>query len=198
MRKVVKLGSSYHVCVGAERHFYSVPYKYIGQMIKVMWDVEFVEIYVESTFVWRHDRSLVPYGYTTEKIHMPEAHLAYEHNRSQNAATLIDRAMRIGPFTQWAVENILQHTTFPQQAYGTCNGVLSLGKTYGYSRLESAAALLKSETGKASYKTLLNILKNHRDKTAVNTIISTLPHNENVRGAAAYKEIVTLKKDSQL
>ena len=28
---------------------------------------------------------------------MPEAHLAYEHNRSQNAATLIDCAQRVGP-----------------------------------------------------------------------------------------------------
>lgn len=36
MRKEVKLGASYHVCVGSERHFYSVPYKYVGQMVKVM------------------------------------------------------------------------------------------------------------------------------------------------------------------
>jgi len=36
MRKEVKLGASYHVCVGTERHFYSVPCKYVGQMVKVM------------------------------------------------------------------------------------------------------------------------------------------------------------------
>ena len=29
MRKEVKLGASYHVCVGSERHFYSVPCKYV-------------------------------------------------------------------------------------------------------------------------------------------------------------------------
>ena len=94
-----------------------------------MWDVTSVEIYAEGKLVWTHDRKYDPYGYTTVKEHMPESHLAYEHNRSQNAATLIDRARRVGPFTKWAVENILQHTTFPQQAYGTCNGVLSLGRT---------------------------------------------------------------------
>ena len=32
------------------------------------------------------------------------------------------------------------------QAYGTCNGVLSLGRIYGYDRLESAAALMKALT----------------------------------------------------
>ena len=69
------------------------------------------------------------YGYTTVKEHMPESHLAYEHNRAQNAATLIERAQRVGPFTRWAVENILQRTSFPQQAYRRCNGVLLL-RTY--------------------------------------------------------------------
>ena len=59
------------------------------------------------------DRKYDQYGYTTVKEHMPESHLASEHNRSQNAATLIDRAQRVGPFTRWAVEDILQHTTFP-------------------------------------------------------------------------------------
>ena len=193
MRKEVKLGASYHVCVGSERHFYSVPCKYVGQMVKVMWDVTSVEIYAEGKLVWTHDRKYDPYGYTTEKSHMPEAHLAYEHNRSQNAAMLIDRAQRVGPFTKWAVENILQRTTFPQQAYGTCNGVLSLGRTYGYDRLESAAALMKAETGKAGYKLLAGILKSNRDKAAANTIISTTPQNDNVRGASAYRSIVSPK-----
>lgn len=196
MRKEVKLGASYHVCVGSERHFYSVPYKYVGQTVKVMWDVMSVEIYAEGKLVWTHDRKYEPYGYTTEKEHMPESHLAYEHNRSQNAATLIDRAQRVGPFTKWAIENILQRTTFPQQAYGTCNGVLSLGRTYGYDRLESAAALLKAEAGKAAYKLLANILRNNRDKAAANTIISTTPQNDNVRGASAYRGIFS-PKDGQ-
>ena len=91
------------------------------------------------------------YGYTTVKEPIPESHLAYEHNRAQNAATQIDRAQRVGPFTMWAVEDILQRTIFPQQAYGRCNGVLLL-RTYGYDRLGAAAALIKAETGKAVYQ----------------------------------------------
>jgi hypothetical protein len=197
MRKEVKLGSSYHVCIGSERHFYSVPYKYVGQTVKVMWDIERVEIYADSKLVCVHDRSMIPYGYSTEPAHMPDAHLAYQHDKSPNAATLIDRALRIGPSTAWAVENILQCTTFPQQAYRTCNGVLSLGKNYGYDRLETAAALMKSETGKAGYRTLANILKNNRDKAAANEIVSSTPYNPCVRGANAYKSIVSPSNDEQ-
>lgn len=51
MRKEVKLGATYHVCVGSERHFYSVPFKYVGQMVKVMWDVQDVEVYVGQELV---------------------------------------------------------------------------------------------------------------------------------------------------
>ena len=83
-----------------ERHFYSVPYKYVGQMVKVMWDAEFVEVYVGDDRVAFHQRSLVPYGYATSDDHMPENHTAYEAGQGQNAATLIERGMRIGAVRQ--------------------------------------------------------------------------------------------------
>ena len=50
---------------------------------------------------------------------------------------------------------------------------------------------MKAETGKAGYKLLSNILKNNRDKAAANTIISTTPQNDNVRGASAYRSILS-------
>lgn len=45
-RKEVKQTGTYHVYVGAERHMYSVPFKYVGQMVKVFLDVEQVEVVV--------------------------------------------------------------------------------------------------------------------------------------------------------
>lgn len=53
MRKDVKLDASYHVCLDSKHHFYSVPYKYVGQMVKVMWDVTPVEIYAEGNLCGR-------------------------------------------------------------------------------------------------------------------------------------------------
>ena len=47
---------------------------------------------------------------------------------------------------------------------------------------------MKAETGKAGYKLLAGILKSNRDKAAANTIISTTPQNDNVRGASAFKK----------
>lgn len=196
MRKEVKLGATYHVCVGSERHFYSVPYKYVGQIVKVMWDVQYVEVYVNDELVCVHNRSFVPYGYTTEKAHMPEQHLAYEHRKEVNAAKLLEWGANIGPSVRLVIEDILRRTTFPQQAYGKCSGVLGLAKKYGKARLEHACAKLMEAGTAASYKSPCNMLKNNRDlERDGNGTVSRTPFNDNVRGAAAYKSVLNSRKE---
>lgn len=198
MRKEVKLSSTYHVCVGSERHFYSVPFKYVGQKVRVMWDVQSVEVYVGMQCVCMHHRSNIPYGYTTEKFHMPENHTAYEHRKEQNAATIIERGARIGMSVEWAVTDIFEKTTFPQQAYGKCNGLLALAKKYGKQRLEHACKIMKEETQAASYKVLCNILKNSLDLTAEgHETVSVTPYNDCVRGASEYTSVSCIGKEAK-
>lgn len=190
MRKEVKLSSTYHVCVGSERHFYSVPFKYVGQKVKVMWDVATVEVYSGDTLICAHPRSHIPYGYSTEKAHMPERHTAYEQQREVNAATLIEWGCRIGPSVGLFIEDILKRTTFPQQAYGKCNGVLALAKKYGHARLDNACAILVEQGTSPSYKSLRTMLKTRSDLSRLNSgKVSHVPFNEQVRGAEAYASI---------
>jgi len=198
LRKEVKLGSTYHVCVGSERHFYSAPHTHIGQELKVPWDAEFVEIYPGDELLFCHDRSMAPYGYSTEKIHMPENHKAYEHSKEMNAAKLIDWGAYVGPSVKWAIESVLRGTTFPQHAYGKCTGILSLAKTYGRSRLETACSMLMEQSVNVTYSSLRNILKNNRDLMEDGEgAISRTPYNENVRGASAYTSISKNDKEGK-
>ena len=137
-----------------------------------------------------HDRSMVAYGYSTEKIHMPESHKAYEHSKEMNAAKLIDWGTSIGPSVRWAIETVLRSTTFPQQAYGRCTGILSLARTYSRSRLETACSMLMEQSVNVTYSALRNILKNNRDLVEEGDgTISRIPYNENVRGASNYTSI---------
>jgi transposase len=196
-RKQVKLSASYHVCVGRERHFYSVPYKYVGQTVKVMWNVETVEVFVADELVCAHRRSLVPYGYSTEKTHMPDSHLAYERRKEVNAAKLIEWGANIGSSVKWAIEDLLQTTTFPQQAYQRCSSILALAKRFSRQRLETACRMLKEEGGAVTYKALESILKNKRDIKEGTHIVSTLPLNPNVRGAKAYQSVALDRKEGE-
>lgn len=186
MRKEVKLGSSYHVCVGSERHFYSVPYKYVGQTVKVMWDVATVEVYSGADLVCMHARSMVPYGYSTEAVHMPPNHLAYQSQKGENAATLIERGRRIGANVGKAIESVLRTAAFPQQAYGRCNGIMSLAGKYGRVRLDNACRIMAEHVRSVSYAALRDMLQNNRDLD-YGEIASTTPYNNNVRGAEAYR-----------
>ena len=40
-----KVARNYHVRIGPEQHYYSVPYTWIGQRVKVVYDVDHVEVY---------------------------------------------------------------------------------------------------------------------------------------------------------
>ena len=121
---------------------------------------------------------------------MPESHQAYEHGREVNAATLIEWGARIGPSVKWAVKDILRRTTFPQQAYGRCSGLLALGRKYGIQLLDRACAMQREQSGTASYQSLRNMLRNNMNLSVEpGGIVSRTPHNDNVRGIAAYKSV---------
>lgn len=193
-RKETTLGPTYHVCVGNEHHMYSVPYQYVGQKVKVMWDVNTVEVYVGSQLVCSHIRSTTRYGYSTNKDHMPEGHKAYERSKEYNAAAILEKAGFIGQGARWMVESLLNRTRFPQQAYGNCQAVLSLTHQYGTERVDKACLLIKNKTGHASLTVLANILKNNRDGMMDKSTTST-PPNSDVRGAAAYTSVFNDRKE---
>ena len=165
-------------------------------MVTVMWDMEYVEVFLGTMRLCVHRRSYEAYGYTTDKNHMPESHKAYERNREYNAAALIERAGFIGQSMKWVVEAMLSKTRFPQQAYMHCNAALALVKEYGRDRLEHACQMMKTETSTASLKVLSNILKNNRDLAEQQQdAMTSLASGDDVRGEAHYARIVGRKED---
>lgn len=191
-RKAFTVSSSYHVSVGSEKHSYSIPYEHVAQKASVVWDMESVEIYVSDKRVATHTRSFKKNGYTTLDEHMPPAHLAYKRSREYNAAAMRNRASVIGVRTVEAIERILSSRIFPQQAYKSCHGVFSLAAKYGAKRMEAACEHILSQSNSISYDMLRNVLEKKIDCAAAegtNRILSTLPQNDDVRGAEVYRNI---------
>lgn len=94
---------------------------------------------------------------------MPDSHLAYKRDREQNAAKLLERASYAGHYVEWAAGDVLAKSRFPQQVYGTCNAILSLGRTYSNARLDNACRLLTEKSVSVTYRILSEMLKNNRD-----------------------------------
>ena len=106
-----------------------------------------------------------------------------------NAASIISRASFIGPSVKWVTETMLTKAQFPQQAYGKCQAVMSLVKTYGSDRVENACHMMMTETSIASLRVLTNILKNNRDLAMKDSSPSSALYNDNVRGANAFTKV---------
>jgi transposase len=191
-RKDFTVSSSYHVSVGSEIHSYSIPYQYVSQKARVVWDMETVEIYVSNKRVAIHVRSFVQYGYTTQSDHMPPSHLAYKRSKEYNAAAMHQRALLIGEKTAQAIDSILSSRIFPQQSYKSCQGIFSLASRYGEKRVEAACSYILLQTSSITYTMIRNVLEKNLDKAAsagAGSTITETPPNSDVRGANEYANI---------
>ncbi len=134
--KKAKVNIDYHIEL--HRHFYSVPYRWRGEVSEVRFTTRTIEVYINGTRVTSHVRSYVEGGYTTVAEHMPKAHQAH---LKWSPSRLIDWAEKeAGPTTAELVQAILESKLHPEQGYRTCLGIMRLCKIYGRVRLEAASA----------------------------------------------------------
>ena len=187
--KLFTVGSSYHVQIGKERHFYSIPYQCVGKKAKAVYDCHIVEIWVDLERVAIHRRSFTD-GYTTDPSHMPPKHRAWEQGNGEwNAASFVSAARRIGPYTARAMQDLLTSAEWEQQQYR--QGYILLGwarnKKYGPEAVESACRLLLTNGPVAPMLAIENALKHNMASKPVAKVVSMTPKNEYVRGREAFK-----------
>jgi hypothetical protein len=181
-----KVQMNYHVFLGEDNHRYSVPYQYIGQSTKIIYDEHNVEIFIGFKRVASHKRDYRSGGYTTLDEHMPEKHLRYKETRGWNAEHFLSVAKEIGDCSVEVFTRILASKEFVEQTYLSCTGLKRLLKLYGPYRFESACrrALRGS---RVHYGMIKNILEKNLDKQEDNQIdLFTIPEHGNIRGKGSY------------
>lgn len=183
-----KVQKNYHILLGEDKHFYSVPFTYVGKTVHVIYTTEIVEIYHQMVRIAIHSRTQGRFDYTTVDDHMPVAHQQYAESQGYRGSDFLNMAARIGSHTQQYVEKMLQSRRHEAHAYMGCLGLLRLGgtNTYGPQRLEAACAIGLQLT-RYSYKTIESILKNNADKHWPSTEEPSVSGNhENLRGPDAF------------
>ena len=180
---VMKIG---HVCLSEDKHYYSVPFKYIGKKVKVMYSKTTVEIYYCFERIALHQRIKSPFNYTTVEDHMASTH-RFVSEWSPEKFTAWAEA--IHPDVRLFIERILEKKQHPEQAYKSCVGVLSFVKKVGKERL-IAACRRALDYGYYNYKIIQTILeKRLDDDTEPPEAIAQLqmPLHENIRGEEYYE-----------
>ena len=181
--KDVGVHVDYHVDV--DGHYYSVPYRLIGQRVTARYTRTTVEIFHKSQRVATHMRSVQKGRHTTVAEHRPPAH---QEHMQWTPERLASWAGSIGPNCQAAVQAIMASRPIPEHGFRSCLGVIRLGKRYSHERVDCACerALKLNIVG---YRHIENLLKSGRDQLPLHTSPAgvAVGTHDNVRGAEYYQ-----------
>jgi transposase len=180
-RKIARVNLDYHV--EFEKHFYSVPHTLLHQEVDIHATEHMLEVFHKGKSVAIHPRSLHPGRFSTLAAHMPPNHQFVDQ---VNAQQLLHWAESIGPHTQAFLKAMLHSRPFPEQAYRSCLGILSLAKKHPHAHLEQACqAALEAKT--FAYKAVKDELDWLAKQPAAPVAPETLPAHANIRGHDYYQ-----------
>lgn len=180
-----KVQKNYHIVIGEDWHFYSVPYRYIGKEVHIAYSPDVVEIYHDNQRIAVHNRNYTNHGITTAPEHMPEKHQAIVRQRGWNPEYYLKRAKQVGTNTEEFLSKVMASKMMIDQSYNACRGLVRLMEQYGPSRME--AACKKGLTGhRFTYTAIKQILENKMDQLEDNVSESRLPMHNNLRGPQAF------------
>lgn len=179
-RKATVQRNSY-VLLGQDKHYYSVPMRYMGKQVTIIYTSEQVNIFFEGQLVAYHNRDRRKYKYTTIPDHLPSSH---RYMLGLSPDFFINWANGISPEVSLYIRKLLLSKSHPEQAYKSCQGIQSLARKLGKEKLIHACrSALELEV--YNYMFIKNIMeKNHQD---LHHQIPVLPLHENIRGAEAYQ-----------
>lgn len=180
--KRLKAQFNYHIYLSEDKHYYSLPYRYRGKQILVIYTDTVVELFYKNQRIAFHKRNRKPNGYTTVKEHMPSHHQLV---RDWNPQRLINWAQTIGEHVKLVIEQILVQRQHPEQAYKVCLGILNLEKQFTKDRLNKACQRAIS-FHHYSFKGIKNILENRLEECQLDCF-EPLPEHQNIRGNHYYQ-----------
>ncbi len=173
-----------HIYLSKDKHYYSVPYTYLGKKTRIIYSENLVEIHYKEHQIAVHPRNKKKYGYTTEKEHMPSYH---QFVSDWNPKKFIDWSANIGVDCTTYIIKILDKKQHPEQSYKSCIGILQLAKKVGNTRLNNACKRALDYQA-YNYNIIVRILEKGWD-TIEDTPVENeeLPMHKNIRGNQYYK-----------
>ncbi len=177
---------NYHIQLNEDRHYYSVPYQYVGKKVEVLYDSHQIEIFYQGERIAVHKRERYTKMYHTITEHMPPAHLHIYERKGWSKEYLLSKAKEQGVHIEKAAALILESNLRVEQNFKSCMGLLYLSKRFGKDRLDAACkrALLGT---RVNYTIVKRILELGLDKVEqLNQADKTILHS-NIRGKDYYQ-----------
>lgn len=183
--KEVTVMKNGHVQIYEDKHYYSVPYRFIGRSVKLIYSASQVSVFYNKERIAFHKRSLHHYGYSTIKEHLSSNH---QFVTEWNPDKFTGWAAAVAPVVKDYIIQILDKATYPEQAYRSCVGILSQEKKVGKDRLIKAVERA-TFFGVFNYSIIIKILQGGLDQVSPADDAgpqTSLPFHDNIRGKQNY------------
>jgi hypothetical protein len=183
--KEVTVMKNGYIQIYEDKHSYTVPYRFIGQKVKLIYSASHVYVYYKKERIAYH-RRVKSYGYTTTPEHLSSTN---KFVSEWHPDKFINWAAAISPVVKEYIIQILDSASYPEQAYRSCVGILSYEKKVGAARLIKAIERA-TNYGAFNYTMIKRILETGLDKIAFGEEAgsqSSLPFHENIRGPQDYQ-----------
>lgn len=182
----LKVAKNNHIYLCQDKHYYSVPYRFIGKKVKVIYTRTMVFIFFNREQIAVHIRNYKQAGYSTDKEHLCSHHQHYL-DRSPDYYLGLGRKQSLELYR--LMEALFtQSDKHPEQLYRTCDGLLSLGRKFDKTAFTEACRIAL-DNGFYSYGFVKNFLSNHMNGPKEKKIIPSLPTHKNIRGKQYYDQL---------
>jgi transposase len=171
-----------HIFLSEDRHYYSVPYRWVGQKVQVIYTLTLVTIYAHDKCIATHVRNFTLSGYTWVKEHLSSTN-TFWIDRSPDY--YIGRAGEKSKKLVLFFKGVFGDNLPPELHYRTCDGVLSLQRKTPAEVFERALDIaLKNSM--YSYGSMKNLIKNDDQNRQEQPPKKPLPKHDNIRGKEYY------------
>lgn len=175
--------------VNIDYRYYSIPYKFIGRKVKVMYNTTKVEAFIGHELIAVHERSFGKDNYIQNEEHLASWHrypTEWNPEKFIADAALIDEAVVI------YIKKVLSRNEYPEKNYRACQGIINYKKRVGETRLINACKRADS-FGVYNFGIIERILKSKADFIPLEDDIKSsaemnaMPLHENIRGQEYYQ-----------
>lgn len=181
-----KVMNNNHIYLTQDKHYYSVPYKWIGQQAKVIYTRTMVRIYVKGELIACHQRNFAPGQYTTVTEHLCSHH---QHYLKRSPEYYRGKAREISDTLFKIIDTLFKGGRHPEQNYRSCDGLFSLYRKTD-NQIFNKACEIALECGHCSYKFVMQTIENLKKMPGKQTEETNkpLPSHKNIRGGEYYKQ----------
>jgi transposase len=176
-------GNNY-IYLGRDKHYYSVPYAYIGKKVLVIYTRTLVQIYCDGRSIAILQRR-TGFGYTTVHDHLCSSH---RHYLNRSPAYYIEQGGKRSAVLEKLICRIFEKAQTPETVYNRCEGLLGLYRKTEHQIFERACQIAL-DNGQLTFKFVENVIKNRTwllFETGEDDEQTSLPEPDCVRGREYY------------